>query len=296
MSSKRKGGLGKGLSALLENAETDITSKKGDAAKRVVGSVAKIPVSEIETNPFQPRTEFEKEALLDLAASIKQHGIIQPLTVRKIGVDQYQLISGERRFRASEIAGLEEVPAYIRIANDQEMLEMALVENIQRENLNAIEVALSYQRLIDECKLTQEQLSKKVAKNRTTVTNHLRLLKLPAEIQLGIKDKKISMGHARALVGVQDEHMQITLYNKTVKENLSVRQVEELIRKINQPTPKKAPEVKLSEEEQELLTQFNDILDTPVSMKKGNNGKGKIVIDYRSIKELKRILGQIQES
>lgn len=296
MSSKRKGGLGKGLSALLENAETDITSKKGDVAKKVVGSVAKIPIDEIETNPFQPRTEFEKEALLDLAASIKQHGIIQPLTVRKVGVDQYQLISGERRFRASQIAELEEVPAYIRIANDQEMLEMALVENIQRENLNAIEVALSYQRLIDECSLTQEQLSKRVAKNRTTVTNHLRLLKLPAEIQLGIKEKKISMGHARALVGVQDEHMQLSLYNKITKESLSVRQVEELIRKLNQPASKKSDKPGLNEEEQKIIEDLTGRLDTSVTLKKGNKGKGKIVIDYRSTKELKRILNQIQDS
>lgn len=296
MNSKKKGGLGKGLSALLENAETDITSKKGDAAKRVVGSVAELPISEIEVNPFQPRSEFEKEALLELAASIKQHGIIQPLTVRKVGVDHYQLISGERRFRAAELAEMKEIPAYIRIANDQEMLEMALVENIQRENLNAIEVALSYQRLIDECALTQEQLSHKVAKNRTTVTNHLRLLKLPAEIQLGIKTKKITMGHARALVGISDENMQISLFNKASQENLSVRQIEELIRKMNQPAPtKKTSKNELNEDEQMIQEKFTGKLDTKVTLKKNNNGKGKIVIDYRSEKELKRILDQVEE-
>ncbi|MEY4659794.1 MAG: hypothetical protein RJB36_1560, partial [Bacteroidota bacterium] len=195
---KKQPALGRGLSALLQNSETDITSMNG----ATVGSVSMIDIQYIEANPFNPRTHFEKEALEELRMSILSHGIIQPLTVRKLGRDRYQLISGERRFRASQLAGLKEVPAYIRIANDQTMLEMALVENIQREDLNAIEVAISYERLIDECKLTQEQLSEKVAKSRSHIANHIRLLKLPASIQAGVRDQKISMGHARALLSI----------------------------------------------------------------------------------------------
>ncbi|MBA3971119.1 MAG: ParB/RepB/Spo0J family partition protein, partial [Bacteroidetes bacterium] len=193
MSTKRNA-LGRGLSALLENANTDITSNQleGEGKGKVVGAVANIEISCIETNPFQPRTHFEEDALNELAGSIKEHGIIQPITVRKLGYDKYQLISGERRFRASQLAGLTSVPAYIRIANDQAMLEMALVENIQRENLDAIEVAISYKRLIDECSLTQEQLSQKVSKQRSTITNYLRLLKLPVEIQLAIRTGDIT--------------------------------------------------------------------------------------------------------
>jgi len=231
---KKKPALGKGLSALLENASTDITSKS-TSSEALVGSIATLPVTSIEANPFNPRTNFEKDALNELSQSIAIHGIIQPLTVRKLGRDKYQLISGERRFRASQLAGLTEVPAYIRVANDQAMLEMALVENIQREDLNAIEVGLSYQRLIDECSLTQDQLSQKISKSRSSITNHLRLLKLPAEIQAGVRDNVISMGHARALVSAGDEALQIAIFSKIVLENLSVREVEALIRNGNIP-------------------------------------------------------------
>ncbi len=228
MGKVKKPALGQGLKALLENAATDITSKEN--AHAVLGSIAMVKISSIQANPFNPRTNFETEALEELAASIQEHGIIQPLTVRKMGVDSFQLISGERRFRASQMAGLEEVPVYIRLANDQAMLEMALVENIQREDLNAIEVALSYDRLIQECNLTQEELSQKLSKSRSSITNFLRLLKLPATIQSGIRDGLISMGHARALVSAGDEARQLALYNATVEEQWSVRQLERIIK------------------------------------------------------------------
>ena len=203
----KKRALGKGLGALLQDSKTDITTSNAvsEVASAVVGSVAMLQISQIETNPFQPRTHFEEVALQELADSITLHGIIQPVTVRKLGYDKYQLISGERRFRASQLAGLKEVPAYIRIANDQAMLEMALVENVQRENLDAIEIAISYKRLIDECDLTQEAVSEKVSKQRSTVTNYLRLLKLPEEIQLGLREQQISMGHARALINIENK-------------------------------------------------------------------------------------------
>ncbi|MFN5149404.1 MAG: ParB/RepB/Spo0J family partition protein, partial [Flavobacteriia bacterium] len=218
---KKRSALGKGLSALLENSETDITTKSNNAG--VVGSVSMLLIESIEANPFNPRTSFEKDALEELSQSIAVHGIIQPLTVRKLGRDKYQLISGERRFRASQMAGLKEVPAYIRVANDQTMLEMALVENIQREDLNAIEVALSYQRLIEECSLTQDQLSQKIAKSRSSITHHRRLLKLPADIQASVRDSIMSMGHARALVSVGDEELQMKIFNRIIEDGLSVR-------------------------------------------------------------------------
>ena len=216
---RKKRALGKGLSALLENANTDITTKNiGVGGGQTVGSISSLAIAQIEANPFNPRTHFEEEALLELSESIKEHGIIQPLTVRKLGRDKYQLISGERRFRASQLAGLEEVPCYIRIANDQNMLEMALVENIQREDLNAVEVALSYQRLLDECDLTQEQLSQKLGKSRSNIANFLRLLKLPAAIQIGIREGLITMGHARALVNAGDEETQVNLFKQIVAD------------------------------------------------------------------------------
>jgi ParB family chromosome partitioning protein len=226
----KKPALGRGLSALLENAKTDITTKQvGDTAP-VVNSVSIIKLSNIEVNPFQPRTNFEETALQELSDSIKQHGIIQPLTLRKLGYDKYQLISGERRFRASQLAGLKEVPAYIRVADDQAMLEMALVENIQREDLDPIEVALSYKRLIDECSLTQEQLSEKVGKQRSTVTNFLRLLRLPAPIQKALRERDISMGHAKALINIDNEDRQLAIFALTLEQELSVRQIEEIAR------------------------------------------------------------------
>ena len=208
----KKNALGKGLSALLENAKTDITSNADHQKSEVVGSISRIEISSISPNPFQPRLDFDKEPLLELANSIKEHGIIQPITVRKIGRNEFQIISGERRYQASKLAGIEELPCFIRIADDQHMLEMAIVENVQRKDLNAIEIALSYQRLIDECNLSQEELGKKVSKNRSTVANFLRLLKLPIEIQKALRDNKITMGHARAILALSNEkEMLITL-------------------------------------------------------------------------------------
>lgn len=290
---KKRPAMGKGLSALLENAATDITSKSPEGG--VVGSISMISIESIEANPFNPRSHFEEEALRELSDSIAIHGIIQPLTVRKLGRDKYQLISGERRFRASQLAGLTEVPAYIRVANDQTMLEMALVENIQREDLNAIEVALSYQRLIDECNLTQEQMSQKMAKSRSSITNYLRLLKLPVEIQVGVRDGLISMGHARALVSAGDEAFQLELFRRIVEDNLSVRELETLIRdggKTVESLPKKGAPAKmeLNPVQQTFREYLGDRISAKVEIKKSAQGGGKIVINFNSEVDLNRII------
>ena len=289
---KKKSGLGKGLGALLENNETDITTSKEAVTSASVGSISTILVKDIEANPFQPRTEFEKEALVDLSNSIKEHGLIQPITVRKIGYGKYQLISGERRFRASQIVGLTQVPAYIRIANDQAMLEMAIVENIQRQDLNPIEVAISFQRLLDECELTQEELGEKVSKNRSTVTNYLRLLKLPDVIQLALSSKTITMGHARALLGVEDEVTLIKFYRKVVDEKLSVRKTEELVQNLNKPKESKgkASRYVLSYEEQKLKEEISRQYDSKVAITKTNKGNGKITIPFVDQDHLRKIL------
>lgn len=297
--SVKRNALGKGLSALLENANTDITSKnKLEGEGKVVGAIANIEIAKIETNPFQPRTQFDEDALNELAGSIKEHGIIQPITVRKLGYDKFQLISGERRFRASQIAGLTSVPAYIRIANDQAMLEMALVENIQREQLDAIEVAISYKRLIDECDLTQEQLSQKVSKQRSTITNYLRLLKLPVEIQLAIRNGDLTMGHARALINIENVDKQLDIYNQIVLNDLSVRDVEDLVRgaktEISKPASGKAKKenekAELSFEQKQIVEDLRAVFNTKVVISKDDKGKGKIVIPFRSDNDLKRIL------
>lgn len=296
---KKRSALGKGLSALLENSNTDITTKSSSVD--VVGSIAMLPIESIEANPFNPRTNFESEALEELRQSIAVHGIIQPLTVRKLGRDKYQLISGERRFRASQLAELKEVPAYIRIANDQSMLEMALVENIQREDLNSIEVAISYQRLLEECSLTQDQLSQKISKSRSSITNHIRLLKLPAEIQAGVRDNLISMGHARALVSAGDEAIQIALFNKILLESLSVRDVEILIRQgfnkptsvnelENQPSKQVIKEENLSQNQTIFKEFLSDKLASKIELKKTINGSGKIIINFNSDVDLNRII------
>jgi ParB family chromosome partitioning protein len=299
MSSNKKNALGRGLSALLENASTDITTKSSSPSEAVLaGGISSIPIEKIEANPFQPRTYFEEEALKELAASIKEHGIIQPVTLRKLGNDKYQLISGERRFRASQLAGLKEIPAYVRIANDQSMLEMALVENIQRENLDAIEVAISFKRLIDECNLTQEELSQKVGKNRSTVTNFLRLLKLPALIQVGIRTKQISMGHARALISIEDENKQIEIFKAIIENDLSVRQTEELAREGKKLTniEKKVVEKKvkdepiLSFEHRKIVDDLKHQFNTDVHLSIGENGKGKLTFSFSSKEDLQRIL------
>lgn len=295
---KRKSGLGKGLGALLENSEMDITSSTSSKTVASAGSVSKISVDDIEANPFQPRTEFEKEALVDLANSIKEHGIIQPITVRKLGYGKYQLISGERRFRASQIVGLTEVPAYIRIANDQAMLEMAIVENIQRQDLNPVEVAISFKRLIEECELTQEELGEKVSKNRSTVTNYLRLLKLPDVIQLALSSKTITMGHARALLGIENETKLIKSYRKVIDEGLSVRKTEELVKGINEPKSKaglKTPRYSLSYEEQKMRDELSKQFDSKVAIAKGNKGNGKITIPFKDHSHLRKILDLLNE-
>jgi len=292
---KKRSALGKGLSALLENTETDITSKSSNAG--VVGSVSMLPIESIEANPFNPRTNFEKSALDELSQSIAVHGIIQPLTVRKLGRDKYQLISGERRFRASQLAGLTEVPAYIRVANDQTMLEMALVENIQREDLNAIEVALSYQRLIEECSLTQDQLSQKIAKSRSSITNHMRLLKLPADIQAAVRDNVVSMGHARALVSAGDEDLQMAIFSRIVEDGLSVRDAEALIkegyvepRNEDSTTRKSTPKMAISETQYVFKEHLGDKLSARVDIKKSALGGGKIIVNFNSEVDLNRII------
>lgn len=299
----KKRALGKGLSALLQDNKTDITSSNAvtEVSSGVVGSVAMLQISQIETNPFQPRTHFEEVALQELADSIALHGIIQPVTVRKLGYDKYQLISGERRFRASQLAGLTEVPAYIRIANDQAMLEMALVENVQRENLDAIEIAISYKRLIDECNLTQEAVSEKVSKQRSTVTNYLRLLKLPEDIQLGLRDQKISMGHARALINIENKDTQLAIFNTVLEQDLSVRDTEELVREtakggventdlaikpITKASVNTSTDINLSKE---LKAVFNKHAE----VKRAANGKGKIILPFYSEEEMKLFLNRL---
>ena len=288
----KKRALGRGLSALLEDAGTDITSKSEATQGATLGSVSMLPISQIEVNPFQPRTKFEKEGLIGLANSIQEHGIIQPITLRKLGYDKYQIISGERRFRAAQAAGLKEVPAYIRLANDQAMLEMALVENIQRRELDAIEIAISYKRLLDECDLTQDALSQKVSKSRSSVTNHLRLLKLPAEVQLGLRDAQISMGHARALIGLE-EKKQLSIFKKIVSEALSVRQVEDLARGLETKKAFKSKSGKggLSFEQQKLKEDLADMFGNKVIIKKDASGKGKLEIPFNSDEDLNRIAG-----
>lgn len=290
MSKKR--GLGRGLSALLEHAETDITSNiRTDAVNQIVGGIADLPIDNIEANPFQPRNQFKKEPLLQLAESIKTLGVIQPITVRKLGRNQFQLISGERRFRASQMAGIGTIPAYIRIANDQTMLEIALVENIQREDLNAIEIALSFQRLIEECNLTQEGLSTKIGKKRSTVTNYIRLLKLSPEVQLALIDKKISMGHARSIISIADEKLQADLLKKIISEGLSVRQTEELVRGNSEAkTHKGKRNPALSFTQQKFKEDLSLFLKTQVNLKVEESGKGAIEIKFRSQNELAQIM------
>jgi len=288
----KKPALGRGLSALLENAKTDITTRNiGDGAP-VVNSVSIVKISAIETNPFQPRTNFEENALQELSDSIKQHGIIQPLTVRKLGYDKYQLISGERRFRASQMAGLTDVPAYIRVADDQAMLEMALVENIQREDLDPIEVSLSYKRLIDECNLTQEQLSEKVGKQRSTVTNFLRLLKLPAAIQKSLRDREITMGHAKSLINIDNEDRQLAIFALALEQDLSVRQIEELARGEKLKVTPKISRVErpLSSEDKVITKNLDKIFNKSYNFKRNSKGGGTLSLNFSNEDELKHII------
>ncbi|HKR06537.1 MAG TPA: ParB/RepB/Spo0J family partition protein, partial [Bacteroidia bacterium] len=258
----KRNALGKGLSALLDNADTDFNTRSDiTGGPAFAGAIASILIEKIETNPFQPRDYFNEESLNELAESIKQHGVIQPITVRKTGHDNFQIISGERRYRASKIAGLDYIPAYVRIANDESMLEMAIVENIHRDNLNSVEIAVSYKRLIDECNLSQDDLAKKVGKDRTTVTNYLRLLKLPPIVQAAIRDEKITMGHARAIISVDDIAMQLKIFNDIMTGNLSVRKVEELVRGTSKKTrkPAKNNHEKLPADYQEIQDRLCDL-------------------------------------
>ena len=289
---KKRNALGRGLGALLEDSPARESTEKQFDAPSNVGSINEIKVEHIETNPFQPRTHFDQTALQELSDSIKVQGIIQPITVRKLSADKYQLISGERRFQASKLAGLEKVPAYIRTADDQQMLEMALIENIQRENLNAIEIALSYQRLLSECELKQEELGDRVGKNRTTVNNYLRLLKLPPDIQAALRDKKISMGHARALITIENVDLQLDIFKKIIAEDLSVRKVEELVRQsLNSAQKEKAPkeEPENGKEIVQLQSKLTSHFGTKVQVK-SDGKKGEIKIPFLSIDDLNRIL------
>jgi len=293
---KKRGSLGRGLSAILGNTSIETTAELKQENLPVVGKTHEILLIEIETNPFQPRTEFKQEKLHELASSIEQLGIIQPITVRKLKDNKYQLISGERRFRASKIAGLDKIPAFVRIANDQEMLEMALVENIQRENLNPIEIALSYQRLIEEIKLTQEQCSERVGKNRTTVTNFLRLLKLPSEIQKGLSTGKISTGHARALISVKNLTSQLNIFHDTVENGYSVREVEQIVKDFADSNYKRTSKTKaistpnpLPFQQQKMVHDLSRTLDNEIELKRNKKGKGKLIISFSNDADLAKI-------
>jgi ParB family transcriptional regulator, chromosome partitioning protein len=297
MTFQKKTGLGRGLSALLDDNEAQAPKQErnGKPASETpaLGSVTFIKLSEVEVNPYQPRTEFDAQALQELSDSIRLQGLIQPITVRKTGASAYQIISGERRFRASRMAGLTEIPAYIRTANDQQMLEMALIENIQRENLNAIEVALSFQRMIDECKLKQEELGDRVSKNRSTVTNYLRLLKLPPAIQVSVRDNVISMGHAKALLGLEDVDKLLFVHREIVEKELSVRKAEELVRAVQDLKTKSAKDKKpesISFQYQKIQDDLASKFATRVKLKVQGEGKGAIEIPFVSNDDLSRIL------
>jgi len=289
---KKRNALGRGLGALLDDSSPLDSRFESRDTGHQAGSINEIPIEQIETNPFQPRSHFDEQALNELAESIRMQGIIQPITVRKLSEKQYQLISGERRYQASKIAGLTAIPAYVRTADDQQMLEMALIENIQRENLNAIEVALSYQRLLTECDLKQEELGGRVGKDRSTVNNYLRLLKLPPDIQAGLRDKKISMGHARALITIDDVSRQLDIYKKILHQDLSVRKVEALVRKSAQekPKPSSEPAPENGKEIAKLQSRLSSHFGSRIQVNTRDGKKGEIKIPFVSIDDLNRIL------
>ncbi|MGQ7945135.1 ParB/RepB/Spo0J family partition protein [Flavobacterium sp. WC2509] len=293
----KKQALGRGLSALLKDPENDIQSVEDKNADKVVGNIIELEIDAIEINPFQPRSNFNEESLRELATSIKELGVIQPITVRKLDFNKYQLISGERRLRASTLIGLTTVPAYIRIANDNESLVMALVENIQRHDLDPIEIALSYQRLIDEIQLTQEQMSERVGKKRSTIANYLRLLKLDPIIQTGIRDGFISMGHGRAIINIEDHDVQTDIYQKIVSQNLSVRETETLVKNYHEslkPKPITAAKSASFEINDEDVSTFNKYFGTKIDVKVAGNGKGKITIPFHSEEDFNRIIKLIE--
>ena len=292
----KKRGLGRGLDAILQSPETDITSSD-ISGNYVAGAVAELNVNYIEANPFQPRTDFDDEALKELAESIKLQGVIQPVTVRKMGRDKYQLISGERRLRATKLAGLSTIPVFIRVANDEQMLEMALIENTHREDLNAIEVARSYQRLLEECQLTQEQLSEKVGRDRTTVANFLRLLKLPPEVQVALRDGFISMSQARAIINISDKTKQLIILKEIIDKDLSVRQVEELVRSTNIKNTKSKKQKNVLPEA--FILQADNLsksLNTKVKIDRNNKGKGSLTISFKNDEDFERLMSIINRN
>jgi len=292
---KKKGGLGRGLGALIEGSYDKKTDPEPKTTSDPVNTVGDIRLDQIQTNPYQPRTHFDQDSLAELTDSIRVQGIIQPITVRQLEPNKYQLISGERRLQASKLAGLEAIPAYIRKANDQQMLEMALIENIQRENLNAIEIALSYQRLLSECSLKQEELGDRVGKKRTTVTNYLRLLKLPPDIQVALRDNQISMGHARALINIENVDLQLDVFRRIVEQELSVRKVEEIVRNLSNQQKGKKPsptptENKNAGEIKQVESRLSTYFGTKIQVKSNKSGKGEIKIPFLTVEELNRIL------
>ncbi|MDB2462491.1 ParB/RepB/Spo0J family partition protein [Algibacter sp.] len=295
----KKQALGRGLSALLKDPSNDIQSAQDTNADKVIGNIVELDLDFIEVNPFQPRSNFSEESLRELASSIKELGIIQPITVRKLGLNKYQLVSGERRFRASKLLSLETIPAYVRIANDQESLEMALVENIQRQDLDPIEIALSYQRLIDEINLTQEQMSERVGKKRSTIANYLRLLKLDPIIQTGMRDGFISMGHGRALIAIEDQGDQLDIYENILSNKLSVRETENFIRDFNAVSPTKITSKNTEDDEmpkfvKKGITAFSEYFGHKIDVKVSKNGKGKITIPFHSEEDFNRIKKLVQ--
>jgi ParB family chromosome partitioning protein len=299
---KKKSSLGRGLASILGTSSSDIKSRPPSrvlSENPIVGTTHEILISQIVTNPFQPRTEFNQEKLNELAVSIEQLGVIQPITVRKMGYDKFQLISGERRFRASQIAGLDKIPAFVRIANDQEMLEMALVENIQRKNLDALEIALSYQLLIDECQLTQEKLSQRVGKKRSTVTNYLRLLRLNPIIQAGIQDEMIGIGHAKTLLYIEDENQQLELYKNIISNSLSVRQTESIAKKLKS-SDDELNKSKTSHETpppfsiQKLSNEFERKTNCKTEINMQKNGKGKLIVSFKNEEQLQHLIECLQ--
>ncbi|MDA9669461.1 ParB/RepB/Spo0J family partition protein [Flavobacteriaceae bacterium] len=291
--SKRKKVLGRGLSALLNDTDNDIESVVDKNTENIIGNIIDLPLENITNNPFQPRTHFNEETLKELSVSIKELGVIQPITVRKIKGNQYELVSGERRLRASKLAGLDRIPSYVRLANDQESLEMALVENIQRQDLDPIEIGLSYRRLIDEIKLTQDQLSERVGKKRSTIANYMRLLKLDPIIQTGMRDQFITMGHGRALVNIEDSKLQLDLYKQIVKKGLSVRAIETLVKsfrntKTNYTNSYSSPFIK------QAAAELKIIFNTSVSVTSNNQGKGVLKITFESQEKLQHIINKIK--
>ena len=299
MNSKRNA-LGRGLSAILRNPKTDITDNRTDE-KNLVASISEIAIEDIQINPFQPRVNFEKEKIYELAESIKELGIIQPITVRKLGYNKFQLISGERRLKASKELGLKSIPSFIRIANDEQMLEMALVENIQRENLNPIEIAISFQRLIKECNLTQEQCGNKLGKKRSTITNFLRLLKLPLEIQDGLKKDKISIGHARALINIKSEKNQLNIFNDIIDNGFSVREVEQIAKDFSERNYNySAKRKKIDSDDiipfghQKKIFDLSKSLNVEIKLKRNKKGNGKIIIPFTDDDKLSEIFNKIK--